>query len=102
VRLTGFPSTGAPNSYHGAGPTSNIDYTSHQDLSLAFIQSAVVQNMQIQQQLMTQNMQIQQQLMTQNQALQQLLNTVHQCCKFWFVLQICLFVFYIFMVLTVV
>ncbi|XP_046655986.1 unconventional myosin-XV-like isoform X2 [Daphnia pulicaria] len=71
----GFPSTGAPNSYHGAGPTSNIDYNSHQDLSLAFIQSAVVQNMQIQQQLMTQNMQIQQQLMTQNQALQQLLNT---------------------------
>lgn len=100
--MTGFPSTGAPNSYNSAGPTSNIDYASHQDLSLAFIQSAVVQNMQIQQQLMAQNMQIQQQLMTQNQALQQLLNTVLKFFEFLFVLSICSFVFHIFMMRTVV
>ena len=47
--------------------------TLQQNLSRAFIQSAVAQNMQMQQQLMA-----------QNQALQQLLNTVIVCEITWF------------------
>ncbi|XP_046641646.1 unconventional myosin-XV-like isoform X4 [Daphnia pulicaria] len=61
---SGFPSMGAPNSSNSGGPTSGMDHAMQQNLSRAFLQSAVAQNMQIQQQLMA-----------QNQALQQLLNT---------------------------
>lgn len=62
---SGFPSMGAPNSSNSGGPASGMDHASmQQNLSRAFLQSAVAQNMQIQQQLMA-----------QNQALQQLLNT---------------------------
>jgi myosin-15 len=56
---------GAPNTSNNVGPTSGMDHAMQQNLSRAFLQSAVAQNMQIQQQLMA-----------QNQALQQLLNTV--------------------------
>lgn len=61
----GFPSIGATGT-SGAGPNSVLDQAAlQQNLSRAFLQSAVAQNMQIQQQLMA-----------QNQALQQLLNSV--------------------------
>lgn len=57
---------GAANAPNSGGPASGMDHASmQQNLSRAFLQSAVAQNMQIQQQLMA-----------QNQALQQLLNTV--------------------------
>ena len=57
---------GAPNtSNNNVGPASGMDHAMQPNLSRAFLQSAVAQNMQIQQQLMA-----------QNQALQQLLNTV--------------------------
>jgi hypothetical protein len=61
---------GAPNSSNSGGPTSGMDHAMQQNLSRAFLQSAVAQNMQIQQQLMA-----------QNQALQQLLNTVLKWLK---------------------
>ena len=56
---------GAPNTSNNVGPASGMDHAMQPNLSRAFLQSAVAQNMQIQQQLMA-----------QNQALQQLLNTV--------------------------
>lgn len=57
---------GAASSASSAGPNSVMDPLMQQNLSRAFLQSAVAQNMQIQQQLMA-----------QNQALQQLLNSVY-------------------------
>ena len=58
---------GAPNtSKNNVGPASGMDHDMQPNLSRAFLQSAVAQNMQIQQH----------QLMAQNQALQQLLDTV--------------------------
>lgn len=61
---------GAPASASSVGSTMD-QATLQQNLSRAFIQSAVAQNMQMQQQLMA-----------QNQALQQLLNTVINARRF--------------------
>ena len=66
--VSGFPAMASPLAVDGVGSTT-MDPTTYtaiqQNLSRAFIQSAVAQNIQIQQQLMA-----------QNQALQQLLHQV--------------------------